>query len=532
LRYINLLLNISDPDEKMQRRKFIDSITSLVGGLLILPGKLLSSALVPQDFYKSDLQLKNLAENGKQTPLRWIKLFSQVYISINDLAEGLNAGTFTNTSKRKTVIYLAKDKVVFTADNGFIALNDQLYQFLFEPVWQNGEMWAPATLTADLISGYTALKLDFNEQAMEMTLGQKDVNIGSIRISAKENGVLLQILTAQAFDKRDVTMRLTNGWLYVEIFGGKGDAKALARTGRSGIVSDIEVIQFEKVLTLAFKLNKEIISRDLILNPETNDILVNLRTETVATSNDKEVNEELEEQKNEWLIDTIVIDAGHGGKDSGAVGYGGLMEKDIVLPVALKLGAIIKEKLPGVKVAFTRTSDIFIPLWRRPQYANEQKGKLFISLHCNSNLSASASGFETYFLSADNDARARDVVLKENGVIGFEGLEDQKRYEGVNFILATMAQNAFIKQSQYLASVVQKAMTSQLNSLGMESRGVKQAGFLVMVGATMPNILVEMGFVSNKFEAKLLRQKSTQTMLAHAIFNGIAKYKNDIENAI
>lgn len=515
----------------MIRRKFINILSSALAGLILLPCKLFTVEKMSQDTYSRTLAVRNLAKAGQEFQVRWTRLFKQVYISLNDFAAGLDAGIFTNSSKRKSVLYIGKDKIVFTADNGFVILNDQLYQILYEPFWQEGEIWIPAQLTADFFSDNTAHQMSFNEDKLDFIIGKKNVNISNIKIVAKENGTLIQLFAETTFEEKDITMRVANGWLFVEIFGGKGDSHALSKKIATDLISEIQAIQFDKMLSLAFKLKQDIASRELVLNPDTNDILVNLRLKKVLPDENK-VSENLEEQKREWLIDTIVIDPGHGGKDPGAIGHGGVQEKDIVLPVALKLGAIIKEKMPDVKVTFTRTTDEFIPLWRRPQYANEQKGKLFISLHCNSNRSASASGFETYFLSAENDDRARDVVLKENGSIEFEEQEDKKRYEGVNFILATMAQNAFIKQSQYLASVVQKAMGTRLSPLGMEGRGVKQAGFLVMVGATMPNILIETGFVSNKYEAKLLRQKAMQTQIATAIFNGIAKYKNDIENAI
>ena len=185
-------------------------------------------------------------------------------------------------------------------------------------------------------------------------------------------------------------------------------------------------------------------------------------------------------------------------------------------------------------MVFTRNSDVFIPLWRRTQFANEKRGKIFISLHCNSNPNEKAKGFETYFLSADQDKnrQAQNVVLKENASIQFEEAHDQQRYKGVNFILATMAQSAFIRQSQYLASVVQSSMAKKMKPLGLHSRGVRQGRFWVMVGATMPNILIEMGFISNRYEAALLRKRSMQQKMAEAIFEGIRKYKKDIEAAI
>jgi N-acetylmuramoyl-L-alanine amidase len=227
-----------------------------------------------------------------------------------------------------------------------------------------------------------------------------------------------------------------------------------------------------------------------------------------------------------------VLDAGHGGKDPGAIGYNKIKEKDLILPITLKLGKKLNQNLKDVKIVYTRKTDVFIPLWKRTQIANKANGKLFISVHCNSSVSKSSNGFETYFLSADKDEKARGVVLKENSAIEFEETVDRQRYEGVNFILATMAQSAFIKQSQYLASVIQKSLKSRLEKIGMTDRGVKQGPFWVMVGATMPNVLVECGYLSNKYESKKLIKSTTQDKIADAICQGIIKYKKDIEDAI
>ena len=227
-----------------------------------------------------------------------------------------------------------------------------------------------------------------------------------------------------------------------------------------------------------------------------------------------------------------MLDAGHGGKDPGAIGYSKAKEKDLVLPMTLTLGKLIEKELPDVRVVYTRKKDIFIPLWKRTKIANDVGAKIFISLHCNSNNSRRPSGFETWFISAEKDAKAKDVVLKENSAIEYEASQDVKRYEGVNFILATMLQSDNVRRSQFLASEVQKSLKSKLSKIGMNSRGVKQGPFWVLVGATMPNILVEAGYISNSYEEKLLKQKTTQNKIAAGILEGIKTYKTEVEKAI
>lgn len=521
----------------MFRRQFFNKVIRVTGGVLTLPGfvgtslaKLLSS---PSGMSGKMITVKRQTPDALSREIHYIEKWDQVYVSLNEFARVLDYGIYTNTSKRKSVLYVGREKATFTAENSFVILNDHVYQFLMVPVWHNSELWVPVRLLSSVFSPYTSHQMHYDASTQTFVIGQKNVNITNIDISGKENGTLITVFANKSFTQDDITLKVANGWLYVEVYGGKTDTDVLSQQKTAGIVSDIEVIQFDTLVSLAFRLKRDILEKELVLSPHTNDFLVNLRTKDTIEE-DQHTKEELERQKKEWLVDTIVIDPGHGGKDPGAVGYGNLYEKTIVLNVALQLGKVIKKKLPGVRVVYTRDEDIFIPLWKRTQIANEEKGKLFISLHCNSNRNSRVRGFETYFLSSDEDKNkeAQEVVLKENASIEFEAAKDRKRYEGINFILATMAQSAFIKQSQYLASTIQKAFSSHLKPLGMKDRGVKQGRFWVMVGATMPNVLVEMGYISNKHEANMLKKTSTMKKVAEAIYDGIDKYKNDVESAI
>ncbi len=505
----------------MIRRTFLDRLLSFLSALVFLPFST----------FAQGSRYLTIVKNGRESRAPYFEKFGQIYISLIDFAQSGNFGFYTNEDRRKTVLYAGRDKIKFTAANSFIVLNDRILQVLGEPVWREREIWIPADLLVSIFNENTAHVMQFDADKKIFSIGSKNVNIASIQISAKSNGTLLHIYTTKQFDRKNIHLKLVNNWLYVEIFNAKLDVNSINQKLQSGLVSEIRAVQFDNSASIAFKLRKKIVTRELALDPDSTDLLISLRTEEPLVNRQSE-KRKLDDQKNDWKIHTIVIDPGHGGKDPGAIGYGRLYEKNIVLPVALKLGKEINKRLPGTKVVFTRKTDVFIPLYQRTKIANEHNGKLFISLHCNWNPNNKARGFETFFLSADKDSRARDVVLKENESINFESKKERKRYQGVNFVLATMAQNAFIKHSQYLATVVQKAMTRKLSSIEMKSRGVKQGAFWVMVGATMPNILVEMGFISNKHEARTLKRSATHTKLASAICDGVVKYKRDIEGAM
>ena len=514
----------------MIRREFIQSFSSVFAGLFSFPAALLAKFLNIQNS-DSTILVKNLITRSEPKKIRYKNFYDEIYISLIEFSTANDYRTYTNSSKRKTVLYLDRDKIKFTADNGFILLNDQLYNYPYESVWVEGEIWVCARILAELFNDNTSHKMSFDKTHREFIIGKKEVNIANIDISSKDNGTLIHIYSDKKFTEKDISMKITNDWFYIDIYGAKVDSDALASRETAGIISEIQVIPFEQSVSFAFKLTRSVESKELVFADDSNDFYVNLRTAGTQPREDK-AKDDLEKQKEAWMVDKIVIDPGHGGKDPGAIGYGNVKEKDITLAVALKLGEAIKKRLPDVKVIYTRDKDVFPPLWKRTKIANENNGKLFVSLHCNSNNSSRAAGFETFFLSSEKDDKARDVVLTENESIRFESADDLKRYEGPNFVLATLAQNAFLKYSQYFASLVQKSLNSKLGSLGMKDRGVSQGPFWVLVGATMPNILIEMGFISNKYEAKLLKQKATQNKIADAICTGIMKYKIDFEDAL
>ncbi len=230
------------------------------------------------------------------------------------------------------------------------------------------------------------------------------------------------------------------------------------------------------------------------------------------------------EHRQRWSLTTIVIDPGHGGKDPGAIGLGDVEEKDVTLAVARRLREEIQKKMPGVRVVMTREDDRFVELFRRGQIANERDGRLFISIHCNSmpEKPHAASGFECYILRPGKSEDAARVVAAENAAIRFERDTEKYLVSAENTIVAGMAQNAFIRYSEWLANSIRKAMRGRT---GIPDRGVHQAGFYVLVGASMPSVLVELGYLSNENDVKVLKSSAGQRKMARAIFQGIKEYE-------
>ena len=232
-----------------------------------------------------------------------------------------------------------------------------------------------------------------------------------------------------------------------------------------------------------------------------------------------------------YRIKKVVIDAGHGGRDNGAVGKNGV-EKDINLSIALKLGDYIKKYLPEVEVIYTRTKDVFVGLDERSQIANESGADLFISIHCNANPSKSPYGTETYVMGLHKSNDNLDVAMRENAVIAYE--EDySSKYEGYDptsaesFIIFNLMQHSYLEQSLNIASFIQTEFSERARR---KDRGVKQAGFLVLWKTSMPSVLVEVGFLSNLREEEYLINEKNHDYLASAIFRAFRSYKEHVES--
>ncbi len=534
----------------MDRRFFLKNLPA--AGILLFEIQNAFSSMLPRLFIPvnealnlSELTVQTAGKSPVRIPIWWKNKLA--YVSAFKLAGSLNYHTYYNDNKRKIVLYLPQNQVVVTADNAFVIVDDSTYQMPAAALWQNGEIYLPLKYFLPLLHRRTTLYLDYDENKQIVRVTERNLNIGSVSITEKENGTVIRIRTTRTYKEGEITADMRYGWLHVDFYGGKADAELIQQTPPAGLVLKIKTFQFAELSSLAFYLSPKPDSTEILKRPERDEVLVVLRTkqdlsdEEVAELHEEdldmhepseEIKKQLEEERRKWMMDVVVIDPGHGGKDPGTVGIGKTYEKDIVLSIAKKLGRIIKKEMPDVKVVYTRSTDKFISLHGRTKYANEKNGKVFISIHANSARSKRASGFETYLLGPDKGERASDVALKENSVIKFEDTDAQKRYKGINNILATMAQNAFSRQSEYLASQVQVGIHKQMQSLKLKNRGVKQAGFYVLVGASMPNILVETGFVSNPYDVKILKTSAYQYKIAQGIFEGFSKFKRDYENAI
>jgi len=236
--------------------------------------------------------------------------------------------------------------------------------------------------------------------------------------------------------------------------------------------------------------------------------------------------------KPSYKVNKIVIDAGHGGKDGGTSGAVS-KEKDVALKIATELGTIIEEYLPDVEVIYTRSDDHFVELDERANIANKNGADLFVSIHCNAvGHSNRVKGTETWVMGLHKSETNLNVAKRENSVILMEENYTEK-YEGfdpndpASHILFSLYQNAYLSNSLNLAEKIEFQFKKRV---GRNSRGVKQAGFVVLYKSSMPSVLIETGFLSNPAEERYLNDDLGQTYIASGIFRAVRDYKVEIES--
>jgi len=451
------------------------------------------------------------------------------YVALADLAAYLNLRTFYSEKTRKMILYVGDAEVKVTAMNPYVQIDDRMAQLPYETRMSNDEILVPLRAFAELIRPFyrgawpeRLKKKNSSDTTAAASNFVRSPNLTKISVEGKTNGTLIRIQATQPFARKHISTRLSRGWMYVDIVGGKIASNAFTSIQGASLVKEIRPVQTGMVTQLSFRLEQEIDASQISIGNQGNTILISLPTQEVVP---EAVLRNLEMDRQKWRIDTIVLDPGHGGRDPGAIGTEGVREKDITLQVALRLKKLIEKDL-GLRVVMTRENDAFVKLEDRTAMANSAQGKLFISLHCNANKSRRVDGTTTYFLGPAKTDEALEVALLENSVVKYETENSGAAHSDQEFILTAMAQNAFHHESEGLAGIIQEEMQSLA---GLPDRGVEQAGFRVLVGASMPNVLVEMAFISNRKEEKLLNSGETQQKIARAIMHSVKRFKEKYE---
>ena len=454
--------------------------------------------------FNSEISVKTIKKNN-------IQYFSiNEFISINSLKS-----TYYQSKEKLEVVY-ENNKIYFSPNSSFCRINDKSYHLLNSTILINNKIYIPAESFQKIIKlaglSMQILKINSDYIVFNMNL----YNIHDFYIDNKENGVEIVIYTSKTFKESNIAASIdSNGWLNVTVVDAEIDSASFHNSRIKHPVSKVRTARSEYSSQISYLLNQKI--DDTVVSVAKNSISIAL---SVKQNQYADI---IQKKRNKKNYNLIVLDAGHGGKDPGAIGINQLQEKEVTLDIAKQLTRML-ERNSKFKVINTREEDVFIPLWKRTQIANNVNGDMFISIHANSTAKSSAvNGFETFLLRIGKSKEAVEVAKRENSVILLEEKKDKyKKLTEEELILATITQNTDMKASEDLASIIQDNLAKKLTK--SRNRGVKQAGFYVLVGASMPNVLVEVGFLSNKEEAKNLSKYQHRRKIASAIYQAIIEF--------
>ena len=473
-----------------------------------------------------------------------------IYVSISELAEAFSINYFVSKTTGKVELKSNYFLLKSTPRNPFIIVTPRssgtpkVYQLPKSTYIRNNKTFIPLPFLLAPLEIIVERELKF-EKPNRLNVGKQitttvedrewmydnpdlpptmGYDITGLSITEKVNGTLIRIHSKSIIpsyyssfkdDELTIIFRKVNA-----------DVQKTCREGINNLIQQIETRNVGADVEFKLKVGSEYSTNEVMNVAGSNDIIITIHNKVFSKSDQTKKN------MDKWNFDAVVIDAGHGGKDPGAIGIDNLKEKDVTLAVALKLGELIKKEMSDVKVVYTRKDDTFIDLYKRGKIANENEGKLFVSIHCNSTKKkpSDASGAEVYLLRPGRTQEAIEIAETENSVIKYE--DNPEKYEKLtdeNFILVSMAHSAYMKYSEKFAELLHKEFDVNLK---LKSRGVKQAGFYVLVGASMPSVLIETGFISNKNDAKFLKSASGQNQVAESIFSSIKTYRKYYEEAM
>lgn len=495
-----------------------------------------------------------------------------LYVSLSDLVDITKASTYENASAGKLEIKFPEYRVKITRGNPFLIVTtpgapavrrQSVLQLSRDILYAANSYFLPLDAEPSPLSLILNMPVSYDRRAGVLRVGKPGLALGSgfdipaVRLEEKTNGMLIRIVSTRHIEDIESWLRQDN-WLYVTIPDARANLDAINGVSPSGLIRKIVAIQTPTAVQLTFRLSGKIAATEVVRDEGSNDLLLSVRTEgseqlllpekkeptaavaappppkpPVSEQRIDAAEPNLETTRKKWEMDVIVLDAGHGGKDWGAIGVTGAREKDVALGVTLKLGRLIDKNLAGVKVVYTRKDDRFVELDRRGQIANASGGKLFVSIHANSlkRKPSPTRGFEVYLLRPGRTAEAIAIAEQENSVIQYEeGYEERyKHLTDENFILQTMAQSAYMRSSELFADLAQQELQ---RLTGIPNHGVKQAGFYVLVGASMPNVLVETAYLSNQADERFLKSQSGQQKCAEALFRAVKRYKGEYEKLL
>lgn len=439
-----------------------------------------------------------------------------LFLRANDVARLLRATQFWNASSRKIVLGVGHARFVLTVDTRVVVVDGEPVMMRASTRYDAGFVLVPLEFVLEIASQHTPRGFEWSEDEKRLTVRGIGFNVTSISF-------------ATASDRTTATLHLTEPLVYhvdsgtpglirLKLYGGRIDLRQFSVGASRGMVSGVHAEQSERDAFVTIDISRDVRRMRVERTDTPPELVIVLEKNGQAEAGGVEVVDEGAGERAAFVIDKICIDAGHGGREVGKESRRGILEKDVTLAIARVVRDRIKEELQ-LEVVMTRDDDRLVGLRDRTEIANAAGADLFISIHCNSWFNDRTGGFESYFLSPARSESDRALARFENES---GGANDDTPHGDVEFILWDLVQNEYIAQSSTFAEYIQREMTTRL---GLQSRGVKQANFVVLQGAKMPAVLIETAFLSNPQEERMLVDPNFHLRVAEGIVESIRRMR-------
>lgn len=435
------------------------------------------------------------------------------FLRANDVARLFRATQFWNASSRKIVLGIGRARFVVTVDTRVVVVDGEPFMMRTPARYEDGFVLVPMEFMLEIAAQHTPRDFVWDEGARRLSVKGAGFNVTGIRFDTAPTRTTATLTLSEPLVYH--VDNSTTGLVRLKVYGARADLRALTIRDAHGLVRAVRTEQTERDAYVTFDVSRDVkqLRVDRADNPP--QIVVTLEKGGAASDSGMVVLDEGATVRRSFVITKVCIDAGHGGRDHGNENNGAA-EKDITLSIAKLVAERIHEEL-GLDVVMTREDDQLVGLRERTEIANRAKCDLFISIHCNSWFNDQTAGFESYFLSPARSESERTLARFENQS---GGAKSDAPDDDVQFILWDLVQNAYISESSSLAETIQREMTSRL---GLKSRGVKQANFVVLQGAKMPAVLIETAFLSNPDEAQKLTDPDFQRGVADGLVASIRR---------
>jgi len=443
-----------------------------------------------------------------------------LYLRANDVARLFKATQFWNATSRKVVLGVGRTRFILTVDTRVVVIDGEPVMLRSPVRYDGGFVMVPLEFILEVASHYTPRSFAWDSDTATLSVRGLGYNVERVGFSTAANRTTATInLTEPLLYHMDAN---TPGLVRLKLYGGRVDTRVVTHREARGLIDGVRAEQTERDAYIYFAIKRHT-TRLRIDRKESPDRIVlvlekgelpEIPDAEFEGSRVVEIVDETTAERRSINIRTVVIDPGHGGKDHGKTGSGGLLEKDVNLMLATAIRDQIERDL-GLDVVLTREDDRLVSLSGRAEFANEVQGDLFVSIHCNSWFSERVGGFEAYFLSPARSESERALARYENAA---GGTVAEVPNGDIDFIIWDLVQNEYINESSTFAEFMQKSMNDRLS---IRNRGVKQANFLVLQGLKMPSVLVETAFLSNRQEEALLADPEFHRRVAEGMVEAI-----------